>query len=64
MYVYINVCCRSKERIKKYLKINRSTKRFVFFEFIYFVLTDCFVVSQLFSVATHVGRLKLGSKPG
>ncbi len=24
--------------------------------------TDCFVVSQLFSVATHVGRLKLGSK--
>ena len=25
--------------------------------------TDCFVVSQLFSVAIHVGRLKLGSKP-
>ena len=25
--------------------------------------TDCFVVSQLFSVAKHVGRLKLGSKP-
>ena len=25
--------------------------------------TDCFVVSQLFSVATHVGRLNLGSKP-
>ena len=25
--------------------------------------TDCFVVSQLFSVARHVGRLKLGSKP-
>ena len=24
--------------------------------------TDCFVVSQLFSVARHVGRLKLGSK--
>ena len=24
---------------------------------------DCFVVSQLFSVARHVGRLKLGSKP-
>ena len=25
--------------------------------------TDCFVVSQLFSVARHVRRLKLGSKP-
>ena len=25
--------------------------------------TDCFVVSQLFSVAKYVGRLKLGSKP-
>ena len=25
--------------------------------------TDCFVVSQLFSVATQVGLLKLGSKP-
>ena len=25
--------------------------------------TDCFVVSQLFSVARRVGRLKLGSKP-
>ena len=25
--------------------------------------TDCFVVSQLFSVARRIGRLKLGSKP-
>ena len=25
--------------------------------------TECFVVSQHFSVARHVGRLKLGSKP-
>ena len=32
-------CCRSKERIRIYFKIGRSTKRFVFFEFIYFVLT-------------------------
>ena len=24
--------------------------------------TDCFIVSQLFRVARHVGRLKLGSK--
>ena len=33
----IYVCCRSKERIKIYFKIGRSMKRFVFFEFIYFV---------------------------
>ena len=26
-------------------------------------MTDCFVVPQLSSVARHVGRLKLGSKP-
>ena len=25
--------------------------------------TDCLVITQLFSVARHVGRLKLGSKP-
>ena len=25
--------------------------------------TDCFIVSQLFSVARHIGHLKLGSKP-
>ena len=25
--------------------------------------TDCFVISQLFSVARHVGCFKLGSKP-
>ena len=37
-------------------------------EFIYIYIychpqTDCFVVSQLFSVARHVRRLNLGSKP-
>ena len=26
-------------------------------------MADCFVVSQVFSVARHAGRLKLGSKP-
>ena len=25
--------------------------------------TECFVVSKLFSIARHIGRLKLGSKP-
>ena len=32
-------CCRSKERIKMYFKMGRSTKRLVFFEFIYFIQT-------------------------
>ena len=31
--------------------------------YIYICQTDCFVASQLFSVAWHVGRLKLGSTP-
>ena len=35
----MNVCCRSKERMKMYFKIGTSTKGFVFFEFIYLVLT-------------------------
>ena len=39
IYIYIYVCCRSKERIKMYSRIGRSMKRFVFFKFIYFVLT-------------------------
>ena len=38
IYIYIYVWCRSKERIKIYIR-RRSTKRFVFFKFIYFVLT-------------------------
>ena len=38
-YIYIYVYCRSKERIKIYFKIGRSTKRFVFFWFIYFDLS-------------------------
>ena len=38
LYIYKDGWCRSKERIRIYFKI-RSTMRFVFFEFIYFVLT-------------------------
>ena len=37
--IYKNGCCRSKERIRIYFKIRRYTKRFVYFKFIYFVLT-------------------------
>ena len=39
IYIYKDGCCRSKERIKIYSKIRRPTKRFVFFEFIHFILT-------------------------
>ena len=37
IYIYIYVCCRLKE--KKNFRIGRPMKRFVFFSFIYFVLT-------------------------
>ena len=36
---------------------------FLFLYLYYHPQTDCFIVSQLFSVARHAGRLKLGSKP-
>ena len=40
----------------------------IMFEYIYIYIychpeTDCIVVSQVFSVARHIGRLKLGSTP-
>ena len=40
LYLYFrDGCCRSKESIRIYFKIGKSTKRFVYFELIYFVLT-------------------------
>ena len=42
IYIYIYIYCRSKKRIKIYFKIGRSTKRFVFFEFILFLHT-CYI---------------------
>ena len=39
IYIYKDCCCRYKERIRIYFKIRRSTKRFVFFEYTYFVFT-------------------------
>ena len=39
IYIYEDGCCRSKERMRIYFKIERTTKIFVFFEYIYFVLT-------------------------
>ena len=47
--------------------IEYSKYIFRYYNYIYIYIychpqTDCSVVSQLFSVARHVGRLKLGSK--
>ena len=41
----------------------RKTYIYIYIYIYCHLQTDCFVVSQLFSVARHVGRLKLGSKP-
>ena len=38
-------------------------KLFVYKIYICHPQTDCFVLSELFSVARHAGRLKPGSKP-
>ena len=51
---------------KKVWKLIVCTSYIYIYIYIYIYchpLTDCFVISQLFSVARHVGRLKLGSKP-
>ena len=47
IYIYIDGCCRSKERIWIYFK-GRSTKRFLFFEFIYFVPTYVFIYIYIY----------------
>ena len=48
IYIYEDDCCRSKERIRIYFKVRRTTKRFVFFEFIYFVLTYLFIYIYIY----------------
>ena len=59
-YIYEDGCCRSKERIRIYFKIRSSTKRFVFFEFIYFVLTNvlyiCMFPACCFHQRTYVAQ--------
>ena len=37
--------------------------RYIYIYIYCYPQTDCFVLSELFSVARHVGRLKPGSKP-
>ena len=53
IHKYTDTHTHTHTHIYIYIVIHRQT---VF-------LYHCFVVSQLFSVARHVGRLKLGSKP-
>ncbi len=38
-------------------------EKFIYMYIFFHPQIDCFVVSQLFSVITHKGRFKLGSKP-
>ena len=51
MYIYIYIC------IYVYIYI------YIYIYIYYHPQTNCFVVSQLFSVARHVGCSKLGWKP-
>ncbi len=59
-----HVCTINKSAHKKRFGNFFNDSRIYIYIYIYsHPQTDCFVVSQLFSVARHVGRLKLGSKP-
>ena len=58
--ILVYVCCRSKERTEIYFKIGRSMKRFVFFEFIHFELTNvlymCMFPACCFRQRTYVAQ--------
>ena len=57
---------RSSGLLANTLLIRPMTPFFDIYIYIYIYIlssTDCFVVSQLFSMAREVGRLKVGSKP-
>ena len=56
IYAKVNVIARPEFELANY---DSSVRRFIYSH----PQTDCFVVSQFFRVAKHVGRLKLGSKP-
>ena len=51
IYIYKDGCCGSKERIRIYLK-----KRFVFFQFIYFVLTYVLYIYECFQLVAFVRK--------
>ena len=52
-----NEICINEEMLPKYIYIYNVCM------YVCHPQRDCFIVSQLFSVARHVRRLKLGSKP-
>ena len=60
IYIYMYGGCRGKEQIRIYLKIRRSTRRFVFFEFIYlvlaYVLYICMFPACCFRQRTYVAQ--------
>ena len=57
LHIYINICHFT------ILYIYDSGWQYIYIYIYCHPLTDCFVVWQLFSVARHVGRLKLVLKP-
>ena len=62
--MYFTIILYKKCSILLKVRTNLSLKYIYIYIYIYcHPQIDCFVVSQLFSVARHVRRLKLGSKP-
>ena len=59
IYIYIYGCCRSKERIRIYFRISKSTKRFVFFEFIHFLKLFCSYIRVIYM---YVSSMLLSSE--
>ena len=69
IYIYIEECIFRQQVIIQASFVKEDGTLFVYhFIYIYIYIychpqTDSFIVSQLFSVARHIGCLKLGSKP-
>ena len=70
VYIYIYIYIQSKRKGVKTLKIIMLFMFWLPFLFVYICIykychpqTECFVLSELSSVAGHEGRSKLGSKP-
>ena len=61
--VDVNFCFVSLTMLYQHTQTHTHTHTHTYIYIYCHPQTDCFVVSQLFSVARHVGRSKLGSKP-
>ena len=59
IYIYIYMCTNTYIYVHTYV----YTRIYIYIYIYSHPQTSCFVVSQLLSMARHVGRLKLGSKP-